>query len=51
MKHLLRPIVIALAVLYFLIDALFLTFIHPFADWLGRLPIFPHLRAWVISRP
>jgi hypothetical protein len=50
MKHLLRPVVIALAVVYFLIDALFLTFIHPFADWLGRLPIFPRLRAWVIRQ-
>jgi hypothetical protein len=39
-KRALKPVVIPLAVLYFLIDALFFALIKPFASWLSKLRIF-----------
>lgn len=42
-----RPIVFALAALYFLIDALFYSVIHPLAMRVANLPVFNRLGAWV----
>jgi hypothetical protein len=48
-RRVLVPVVAAVATLYFLIDALFLWFLRPIADWLGRLRILEGLRAWIQS--
>lgn len=47
LRRAMRPIVAALAVLYFLIDALFWSIIHPLAMRIVRLPIFAGLWAWI----
>jgi hypothetical protein len=47
LRRLLRPVVIALAALYLLVDALFLLIVHPVAEWLARLPAFAHLGGWL----
>jgi hypothetical protein len=41
----LKPVVIAFAVLYFLIDALFFSLIKPLGTWLGKWPIFARVEA------
>jgi hypothetical protein len=46
---LLRPIAAIAAVIYFLIDALFLSFMRPIAQALGRSGMFSPLAAWVAS--
>jgi hypothetical protein len=46
---LLGPIAALAAVIYFLIDALFLSFIRPIAQALARLGMFSSLAAWVGS--
>jgi hypothetical protein len=45
----LKPVVIAFAVLYFLIDALFFSLIKPLGTWLGKWPIFARVGGWVRS--
>lgn len=42
-----RPAVAVLALLYFLIDALVYWVVRPFARWIGSLPAFAGLAAWV----
>jgi hypothetical protein len=44
-----KPVVIVLAVLYFVIDALFFALIKPFATWLSGLRIFSRVGSWVRS--
>jgi len=48
-KRVLVPVVAFVATLYFLIDALFLWFLRPLADWLGRLRILDGIRTWIQS--
>jgi hypothetical protein len=48
-KKALTPFVMVIAAIYFLIDAVFYAIIKPIADWIGRLDIFPRLRAWIRS--
>ena len=48
-KKALTPFVMILAALYFVVDALFYAIIKPIADWIGRLDIFPRMRAWIRS--
>jgi hypothetical protein len=48
-KRALTPFVAVLAALYFLIDGLFYALIKPVSDWIGRLAIFPRMRAWIRS--
>jgi hypothetical protein len=48
-RRALKPVVIPLAVLYFLIDALFLALIKPLATLLSRLRIFDRVGSWVRS--
>ncbi len=45
--RILRPVVTAAALLYFLIDALVYWGLRPLARWIGRLPIFGRLAVWV----
>ena len=45
----LGPIAAIAAVIYFLIDALFLTFIRPMAQALARTGMFSPMAAWVAS--
>jgi hypothetical protein len=42
-----KPVVIAFAVLYFVVDALFFALIKPFATWLSKLRIFARVGTWV----
>ena len=44
-----KPVVIVLAALYFVIDALFFALIKPFATWLSRLRIFTRVGSWIRS--
>src|SRR3954451_20038549 len=48
LPRLLRPVVFVFAIVYFLIDALFGSLLHPLVLWIGRLPIFKRMRAWII---
>jgi hypothetical protein len=48
-RAVLRPVVVALATLYFLIDALFLWLIKPIANQLGNLAIFSRMRTFIQS--
>lgn len=48
-KRILTPIALVAAVIYFLIDALFLPVIRRFAALLGRLRLFARLGAWIAS--
>ncbi len=41
------PVIATIAAIYFLIDAIFYSFIHPLATMVARLPIFAALGAWV----
>ena len=45
----LKPVVIAFAALYFLIDALFFALIKPFGTWLSKFRIFARVGSWVRS--
>jgi hypothetical protein len=45
----LKPVVIAFAALYFLIDALFFALIKPFGTWLSKFRIFARVGRWVRS--
>jgi hypothetical protein len=45
----LKPVVIAFAVLYFLIDALFFALIKPLGTWLSKLRVFARVGSWVRS--
>jgi hypothetical protein len=45
----LKPVVIAFAVLYFLIDALFFALIKPLGTWLSKFRIFARVGSWVRS--
>jgi hypothetical protein len=46
-KRLLTPFVIVAAVFYFVIDAIFLSLIRPFAARLARLPLFVGILSWL----
>lgn len=46
-RWVLRPVVTTVAVLYFLIDAVVLGMIRPFAAWVGGWPIFARVARWV----
>jgi hypothetical protein len=48
-RRALKPVVVPLAVLYFLIDAVFFALIKPLATWLSKLRIFARVGSWVRS--
>ncbi len=49
MKRILRPVTYALAALYFLADAAFMTIAKPISDWLAGHVVLRRLRAWIRS--
>jgi hypothetical protein len=49
MREMTRPLVMIVAVVYFLIDALFLFIIRPISKRLANLPIFSLLGSWIAS--
>jgi hypothetical protein len=48
-KRILRPVTYALAALYFLADAAFMTIAKPISDWLAGHVVLRRLRAWIRS--
>lgn len=51
MKRILKPVTYVLAVIYFLVDAVFMTVAMPISRWLARHFEFKRLRAWIKSLP
>ena len=49
MNRIWKPLVVVLAAIYFVADALFATIAHPLARWLGRHPLWGRLRTWIRS--
>lgn len=47
LRRLTTPVVVAVALLYFIIDALFLSLLRPVVTRLARLPVFGRIAAWV----
>ena len=50
-KRILKPVTYILAVVYFLVDAVFMAVARPISRWLGRHLEFKRLRAWIRSLP
>ena len=48
-KRVATPIVVAIAILYFLIDALVLSLLRPVLAWLAQFKLLTRLRAWIES--
>jgi hypothetical protein len=46
-----KVVVFLLAAIYFLVDAIFLTFAKSLANWIAEHWIFESIRAWIISLP
>ena len=49
MNRTLKPLVVVLAAIWFLADAVFSTIAHPLARWLGEHWVLFRLRAWIRS--
>ena len=49
MNRLFKPVIILLAVIYFVVDAIFLRAAKPLANWLFERRIFDRLREWIVS--
>jgi hypothetical protein len=50
-NRILKAAVFLLATIYFLVDAIFLTFAKSLANWIAEHWIFESLRAWIVSLP
>lgn len=50
-NRLLKPVILLLAVAYFVVDAMLMVAVRPVADWLARRRIFCGLKAWIVSLP
>jgi hypothetical protein len=48
-NRILKPFVVVLAAVYFLVDAVFMTVAKPLADWMAKHWVFARLRAWIVS--
>jgi hypothetical protein len=48
-KRLFKPVIVLLAVSYFVVDAIFLRAAKPLANWLFEHRIFDGLREWIVS--
>jgi hypothetical protein len=48
-NRLLKPLIFLLAGIYFVVDAVFMTFAKPIANLLADLKIFDGLRRWIVS--
>ena len=49
MKQFLKPVTYVLAVVYFLVDAAFMTIARPISDWVANHLVLRRLRAWIRS--
>ena len=49
MNRIIKPLVVVLAAIWFLADAIFSTIAHPLARWLGEHWVLFRLRAWIRS--
>ena len=49
MKRILMPVTYGLAVLYFLVDAAFITIAKPISDWLAKHVVLRQLPVWIRS--
>jgi hypothetical protein len=50
-NRILRPLILVLAAIYFLVDAIFMTVAGPVADWIAGRFAFGRLRGWIVSLP
>jgi hypothetical protein len=48
-NRLLKPVVVLLATVYFVVDAVLMVVARPVADWLSERRIFCGLKAWIVS--
>jgi hypothetical protein len=48
-SRIIKPLVVVLAAIWFLADAIFATIAHPLARWLGEHWVLCRLRAWIRS--
>jgi thiol:disulfide interchange protein len=48
-NRLLKPVIVLLASIYFVLDAVFMTVARPIADWLAERRILDGLRRWIAS--
>jgi hypothetical protein len=50
-KRIVRPLILVLAAIYFLVDAVFMTVARPVAEWMAERWAFCSLRGWIASLP
>jgi hypothetical protein len=48
-RHIVSPVVSAVAIVYFVLDAVVLGVLKPFLDWLGWQPVIVRLGAWIAA--
>jgi hypothetical protein len=48
-NRLLKPVIVLLATVYFVVDAVLMVVARPVADWLSERRIFCGLKAWIVS--
>jgi hypothetical protein len=48
-NRIVKPFVVVLAAIYFLVDAIFATIAHPLARWIGDHWVWTRLRTWIRS--
>jgi hypothetical protein len=48
-NRIIKPLVVVLAAIWFLVDAIFATIAHPLARWLGEHWVLCRLRTWIRS--
>jgi hypothetical protein len=48
-NRLLKPVIVLLATVYFVVDAVLMAVARPVANWLSEQRIFSGLKAWVVS--
>jgi hypothetical protein len=49
LNRLLKPVVLVLATVYFVVDAVLMEIARPLADWLSERQIFCGLKGWIVS--
>jgi hypothetical protein len=48
-RRIVSPVVSAAAIVYFVLDAVFLGVLKPFLNWLGRRPVLVRLGGWIAA--
>jgi len=49
LRRIVSPVVSAIAVVYFVLDAVFLGILKPFLNWLGRQPVLIRVGEWIAA--